>query len=54
MEIYGWVMASLGSTGLCGSVIMEIIRKEPIYMLTMKLSAGVLGIGGIVLAIASL
>ena len=54
MIIFGWTIATLGVTGLCASVVMEIIKKEPIYMLTMKLSAGILGVGGIVLAISVL
>ncbi|KKL61190.1 hypothetical protein LCGC14_2197830, partial [marine sediment metagenome] len=36
------------------SVILEIIAKEPIYLLTAKISSGVLGVGGVLLAIAAL
>ena len=54
MQAFGWTIASLGAIGLCSSVIMEIIKKEPIYMLTMKLSAGILGIGGVLLGITAL
>lgn len=54
MVVYGWIIASIGVVGLVGSVVMEIIRKEPIYMTLMKLSAGATGIGGIILFILSL
>jgi len=54
VEIFGWTIASFGAIGLLGSVVMEVIKKEPVYMLTMKLSAGVLGVGGIILATVSL
>ncbi len=54
MEIFGWAIASFGTIGLCGSVVMEIIKKEPVYLLTCKISAGVLGIGGVILATLSL
>lgn len=54
MIILGYTIAALGALGLCGSVVMEIIKKEPVYMLLMKLSSGVLGIGGLLLGIAAL
>jgi len=54
MIILGYVIASLGAMGLCGSVVMEIIKKEPVYMLLMKVSSGTLGIGGILIGIYSL
>ena len=54
MIIFGWTIASLGAIGLCGSVVFEVIKREPIYLLTAKISTGILGIGGIILGIASL
>jgi len=54
MIIFGWTVATIGVIGLCGSVILEIIKREPIYLLFSKISAGVLGLGGIILGIASL
>lgn len=47
--VFGWIIASLGTVGLVGSVILEIIQKESIYILTAKISAGVLGVGGVIL-----
>jgi len=54
MIISGFVIAGLGALGLCGSVVMEIVKKEPIYMLLMKVSSGILGIGGIIIGIMAL
>ena len=54
MIVFGWVIASLGTAGLVSSVILELIKKEPIYMLMAKISAGVLGVGGILIGVAAL
>jgi hypothetical protein len=54
MIVLGYIIAGLGAVGLCGSVAMEVIKKEPVYMLLMKVSSGVLGIGGVLLGIAAL
>jgi hypothetical protein len=54
MIVLGWVIATVGTIGLVGSVILEIIKQEPIYLLTAKISIGVLGIGGVLIGIASL
>jgi len=54
MIYFGWAIATIGAVGLCSSAVLEIIKHEPIYMTIAKISAGVLGIGGIILAIASL
>ena len=54
MLAFGWVVVVLGTAGLVGSVVLEIIKKEPIYLLTAKISAGLFGIGGILLAISVL
>ena len=54
MIILGYIIAGIGAVGLCSSVTMEIIKKEPIYMVFMKVSSGIMGIGGIILAITAL
>ena len=54
MAIFGWVIATLGTAGLVSSVILEVIKKEPIYLLTAKISAGIFGVGGILIGVASL
>lgn len=54
MIVFGWVIASIGAVGLCGSVVLEIICGEPVFLLLAKTSAGVLGIGGILIGIKSL
>lgn len=54
MIILGWIIASMGVVGTVGAVVMEIIAQEPIYLLVMKLTSGLMGIGGIMLAIKAL
>lgn len=51
MFIFGWSVATIGAIGLLVSAILEIRKREPIYMLSAKISSGVLGLGGIILAI---
>ena len=51
MYTFGWCIAVLGTLGLVGSAIMEIIKKEPIYLITAKISAGIFGVGGVLLTI---
>jgi len=54
MLIFGWAIVTVAVVGLCSSVVLEIKKHEPLYMTTAKISAGLLGIGGVILAIASL
>ena len=54
MRIFGWVIASIGAIGLCGSVALEITLNEPVYMLFSKIGAGAMGIGGIILTVLTL
>ncbi len=54
MVIFGWVIVTLGTAGLVSSVILELVKKEPIYLLTAKISAGAFGVGGILIGVASL
>ena len=54
MVVFGWLIATLGTVGLVSTVILELIKKEPIYLVTAKISAGVLGVGGVLLGVAAL
>ena len=54
MIIFGWTIATLGVTGLVSSVILEIKMREPIYLLTAKISSGIIGIGGLIVGLSSL
>ena len=54
MLIFGWCVATLGATGLVSSVVLEIMKREPVYLLTAKISAGIFGLGGVILALSVL
>ena len=54
MVIFGWTIATLGVIGLVSSVVLEIIKKEPIYLVTCKISAGLIGVGGLIVGISAL
>lgn len=54
MQIFGWIVATIGACGIAGSVFLEVKRKEPFYMLTAKISMCVMAIGGIILGINAL
>ena len=54
MLIFGWTIATIGVGGLVSSVVLEIIKHEPIYMLTSKISMGLVGIGGLIVGLVSL
>ena len=54
MKIFGWVVVGFGTAGLLGAVVLEIMMKEPIYMLFIKISMGIMAIGGTILGIKSL
>jgi len=51
MIFFGWFMVGLGIFGTVGAVIMEALAREPIYLLVMKITEGLMGCGGILLAI---
>jgi len=40
------VLMSAGVVGIIFAVVMEIILQEPVYLLVMKISAGLFGVGG--------
>ncbi len=48
MIVAGVTLLAIGAVALVGSVGMEIWKKEPVYMIIMKISAGLLAIGAIV------
>lgn len=54
MVIFGWILVTIGALGTTAAVILEIREKHPIYMHLMKITGGILGCGGIILAINSL
>ncbi len=54
MIVFGWILAALGVMGTLGAVGMEIISREPVYLLMMKVTTGTLGVGGIILAVKAL
>lgn len=54
IEAFGWTIASVGAASCTAAVILEIIKKDKIYMLLMKISAGIFGVGGVILAISIL
>lgn len=51
MLIFGWTLVTLGVLGTASAVILELIKRDPIYMLIMKITCGIMGCGGIVLTI---
>lgn len=54
MIVFGWVVVSLGTMGLVGSLVLEAIKKEPVFMLLAKVSMGVMAIGGTILGTLAL
>ncbi len=54
MIMFGWSIATIGVICLAGSVVLEVIHKEPIFLLTAKIGTGIMGIGGIIIGVTSL
>ena len=52
MFIAAIVLLSIGSFGTGGAVIMEVIKREPIYAIMMKIFPWFFGAGGILMGIA--
>ena len=50
MLAVGMTFLGIGSIGVVASVILEIKKKEPIYMLLMKIFPWFMAIGAIILA----
>ena len=47
-------LMALGSLGIGAAVVLEIIYREPIYRVLMKVFPWVFGVGAVVLALAML
>ena len=54
MIIFGWIIVTIGAVGTAGAVALELKFKEPWLMLLMKITSGIMGVGGLILAIATL
>jgi len=52
MFVLAITLMALGSLGVGGAVIMEIWKKEPIYLILMKVFPWVFGVGAIILSLA--
>ncbi len=52
MLMAGIALLAIGSLGVGAAVVMEIITREPIYKVLMKLFPWVFGVGAVVLALA--
>ncbi|GAI61196.1 unnamed protein product [marine sediment metagenome] len=50
----GIVIISLGAVGTIFAVVMELTTGDPAWMLVMKITAGLFGVGGGLLGLASL
>ncbi|MBA7661323.1 hypothetical protein ES703_69338 [subsurface metagenome] len=50
----GIALMSAGVVGIIFAVGMEIATAEPVYMLLMKITAGLFGVGGGLMGLASL
>ena len=48
----GIVLMSAGTVGIIFAVVMEIITNEPVYLLVMKITAGLFGVGGPIFGLA--
>jgi len=45
-------LMAIGSLGIGGALIMEILTHEPIYLIMMKIFPWVFGVGAVILALA--
>ena len=54
MIIFGWILVTLGVLGTASAVGLELKFKHPIWMLVMKITSGIMGCGGLILAIQAL
>ncbi len=46
------VLLAIGSLGVGGAIVMEIITREPIYKILMKVFPWIFGVGAVFLALA--
>jgi hypothetical protein len=54
MITLGIIVAAIGAIGLFFSGIQEYRLKEPKYLLIGKITAGILGIGGVIIGVGAL
>ena len=54
MILSGIGLLGAGSVGIIIAVVMEIITAEPIYLILMKVTAGLFGVGGALIGLSSL
>jgi len=52
MLVAGIALLAIGSLGVGAAVVMEIITKEPIYKVLMKVFPWAFGVGAVLLALA--
>ena len=52
MMALGVTILATSTASLICSIVLEIRRKEPIYMILMKISSGGIAIGAIIFALA--
>lgn len=52
MPVAGWALIAVGSVGVWAAVGMEIWKKEPIYMVAMKVFPWVIGVGGVLVGLS--
>ena len=52
MMIAGLGVMTVGTVGIAFAVVEEWRKKEPIYMLIMKIAAGLFGVGGVLFGVA--
>ena len=52
MNIVGIALMAIGSLGIGAAVVMEIITREPVYKVLMKIFPWFFGVGAILLAVA--
>ena len=51
MPVAGWALIAVAAAGIWASVGMEIWKKEPIYMVAMKVFALLFGLGGVLVGL---
>jgi hypothetical protein len=47
--VTGLTFLAIGSLGTGGAVVMEVWKKEPVYMIMMKVFPWFFGVGGVVI-----
>ena len=50
----GWILVTVGAIGTVAAVAMEVKAREPIYLVIMKITTALFGIGGILIGLSGL